>query len=119
MSYQYPEITLSEAVGLFKYAESVIATRYHAVILSMLFGKKVYPIVYSDKTVHVLEDIDDKIKYVRTNQLVQMDAVIFLTSYGYTIPKDKQEKIRASSKNQFRELDKILLGARREDSHEN
>lgn len=119
MSYQYPDITLSEAVGLFKYAESVIATRYHAVILSMLFGKKVYPIVYSDKTVHVLEDIDDEIKYVRTNQLVQMDAVTFLSSYGYTISKDIQEKIRASSKNQFRELDKILLGAGRGDSHEN
>lgn len=118
-AYQYPDITLSEAVGLFKYAESVIATRYHAVILSMLFGKEVYPIVYSDKTVHVLEDIDSEIKYIRTNQLAQTNVETFLTNYGYTIPKDIQKKVKASSENQFRELDKVLLGTRREDNYEN
>ncbi|MBQ8428329.1 MAG: polysaccharide pyruvyl transferase family protein, partial [Clostridia bacterium] len=38
-------------------SESVIATRFHASILSIVAGRPVLPIVYSDKTLHVLEDI--------------------------------------------------------------
>lgn len=36
----------------------VIATRFHATILAMAAGRPVLPIVYSDKTKHVLEDLD-------------------------------------------------------------
>lgn len=36
----------------------VIATRFHAVILAMAAGRPVLPILYSDKTKHVLEDLD-------------------------------------------------------------
>ena len=35
----------------------VIATRFHAAILAMAAGRPVLPIVYSDKTLHVLEDL--------------------------------------------------------------
>ena len=36
---------------------SVIATRFHATILAMAAGRPVLPIVYSDKTRHVLDDL--------------------------------------------------------------
>lgn len=39
-------------------SEYVIATRFHAAILALAAGRPVFPIVYSDKTLHVLEDID-------------------------------------------------------------
>lgn len=35
----------------------VIATRFHAAILALAAGRPVLPIVYSDKTIHVLEDL--------------------------------------------------------------
>lgn len=35
----------------------VIATRFHATILAMAAGRPVLPVVYSDKTVHVLADL--------------------------------------------------------------
>lgn len=35
----------------------VIATRFHATILALAAGRPVLPIVYSDKTVHVLQDL--------------------------------------------------------------
>jgi len=38
-------------------SEFVIATRFHAAILAMAAGRPVLPIVYSDKTLHVLEDL--------------------------------------------------------------
>lgn len=38
-------------------SEYIIATRFHATILAMAAGRPVLPIVYSDKTRHVLEDL--------------------------------------------------------------
>lgn len=35
----------------------IIATRFHAAVLGLAAGKKVLPVVYSDKTKHVLEDV--------------------------------------------------------------
>lgn len=35
----------------------VVGTRFHAVILALAAGKQVLPVIYSDKTKHVLEDI--------------------------------------------------------------
>ena len=39
-------------------SEAVIATRFHAAVLAMAAGRPVIPIVYSDKTLHMLEDLD-------------------------------------------------------------
>ena len=38
-------------------SEYVIATRFHATVLAMAAGRPVLPILYSDKTKHVLEDL--------------------------------------------------------------
>lgn len=39
-------------------SEYVIASRFHATILGLAAGCKVLPVLYSDKTRHVLEDLD-------------------------------------------------------------
>ena len=36
---------------------SVIATRFHAAILALAAGRPVLPVLYSDKTLHVLQDL--------------------------------------------------------------
>ena len=38
-------------------SDLVVATRFHAAILALAAGRPVLPIVYSDKTLHVLEDL--------------------------------------------------------------
>lgn len=38
-------------------SELVIGTRFHATILALAAGRPVLPIIYSDKTLHVLEDL--------------------------------------------------------------
>ena len=56
----------TELLGRCKY---VIATRFHAVILALLFGKPVYPIIYSDKTKNVLYDIKFKGDTITINKI--------------------------------------------------
>lgn len=46
----------SEITNAIAGAELIIASRFHAAILGFAAGKPVLPIVYSDKTVHVLQD---------------------------------------------------------------
>ncbi len=41
----------------FQQASIVVATRFHAMILGWIFQKNVFPITYSEKMEHVLEDI--------------------------------------------------------------
>lgn len=38
-------------------SEFVVATRFHAAILAIAAGRPVLPVIYSDKTLHVLEDL--------------------------------------------------------------
>lgn len=38
-------------------SELVIASRFHATILALAAGRPVLPVIYSDKTLHVLEDL--------------------------------------------------------------
>lgn len=38
-------------------SEYIIATRFHAIVLGILSGQKVYPIIYSDKSKNMLSDI--------------------------------------------------------------
>ena len=45
---------LTEAIAASEY---VIATRFHGVILALAAGRPVFPVIYSDKTARVLEDI--------------------------------------------------------------
>ncbi len=54
----YDGTNVEEMTGAIAESEYVIATRFHAAILAMAAGRPVFPIVYSDKTIHVLDDID-------------------------------------------------------------
>ncbi len=47
-------IELTEAIAASEY---VIATRFHGTVLAMAAGRPVLPVVYSDKTLHMLHDI--------------------------------------------------------------
>ena len=40
----------------------IIAARFHGTILGLAAEKSVFPILYSDKTKYVLEDLEEKIQ---------------------------------------------------------
>ncbi|MBQ5995343.1 MAG: glycosyltransferase [Clostridia bacterium] len=50
-------------------SEKVIATRFHAMILGYIFGKKVLPIIYSDKMSNVIDDLGLCFDKVRLEKL--------------------------------------------------
>lgn len=53
--YSY-EGNMDEALKIFGQMEYVIASRFHAVILGMLFNMNVFPVAYSNKTKEMLND---------------------------------------------------------------
>lgn len=58
-------------------SEYVIATRFHAAVLAIAAGRPVFPIVYSDKTIHVLEDIGFQGNYA---DLRRMEPITYAES---------------------------------------
>ncbi len=97
---------LDECIQKIAESEIVIATRFHAVILGWLFGKKVFPIIYSQKTKKVLNDMNvsfcmtmEEIKSMDVNRVIQQ------IKESKVISLDKTVKM--AEKN-FDALDKVL-----------
>lgn len=82
-------------------SECVIATRFHAVILAMAAGRPVLPVVYSDKTLHVLEDLgfDGAMIDIRSRAPYQ--------GMPSSTKTDREELVRAAKKH-FEKLDRVL-----------
>ena len=57
------ETNIKDALSIIETAEIVIATRFHAMILGVLYRKKVFAILYSDKMRTVIEENKMKIGY--------------------------------------------------------
>lgn len=58
-------------------SELVLASRFHAMIFGMAAGRPVFPIAYSDKTIHVLQDLGFQGNYtdLRKHQPISIQAV--------------------------------------------
>ena len=85
--------------------EVLYATRFHATILGALFGIATLPIIYSDKTKFVLEDMGwtGATLDLRT----EFSEVENLTPH--TLDKTTIQTLQKSSQNQFAALDKTLV----------
>lgn len=85
----------------------VIGTRFHSIVLGMIAKKPVFPILYSEKTRNMLDDIDYKGNYINLKDIDKLD-------YGYTKENlDKNyvvdiTKIQRESFNHFYRLDMVI-----------
>lgn len=104
----YPQNNMFYILGVFKDAEAVFASRYHAGIIGMLYGRKTYFLSYSDKMVNVLKDIDEKIRYININEEINVDVNEFILQYGYEILPARLDEIKKSAERQFLKLDSLL-----------
>lgn len=90
-------------------AELILASRFHAMVLGMIMKKRVVPIIYSEKQVHVLEDIGfngfswDLLR----RKKVQLTDILDEHYEGLRVLD--VEEMKKTSELQFEALDKVLL----------
>ena len=85
---------------------SVIATRFHGTILALAAGWPVLPILYSDKTRHVLEDLSFEGIMLDLRDASQWDLATCIRSLDWQKPIPME--ISASAQNNFSKLDQML-----------
>lgn len=106
ISEYYYNGNIEEALGVVRKSEIIVATRFHAMILGFIYGKKVLPIAYSEKTLNVLEDLEFKGEYIEFSNLKKMTAQIVLGSKK--LEKIKLENAKQDSLKHFEKLDIYL-----------
>ena len=100
--YKY-DGNIQEALSVIASCKIVIAARFHAMILGLLFDKTVIPMIYSDKTFNVINDIGFKGKYIRLEGLSYFDISNFSEAdlnYKFDITNQIED-----SRKQFKVLD--------------
>lgn len=93
-------------IQAFVESEMIVGTRFHSIILGWLAGKKVLPIIYDDKIMHVLEDNGYDF-YIKMNEIMDLDIDEWsekLTKHEVFHP----EKLVQKASEQFAGLDKLL-----------
>lgn len=65
---------LSDFLYKFSSMESMIGVRFHACILSQVFNQGLYPLIYSNKTLNVLKDIQLDQYYTSLDDLSMLDV---------------------------------------------
>ena len=88
-------------------AEIVIGTRFHSIVLGLIFGKKVLPIIYSNKTKNMLDDIHFEGDQLRIDEFSK-SKVEDLAKYP-TECADLSE-LRQNAEQHFAILDKFIRG---------
>lgn len=105
----YPHISADEAVGYIANAKAVLSTRYHAMILALLFGKKVFSISYSQKIKNVVEDLGNIIPYCNIEDLIETSAEEIALELEKNYTQKELEQIQRYvelSKNHFMLIDR-------------
>lgn len=98
---------LESALWLLSSSEVVIASRFHATILGLIFSKKVLPMAYSDKTIAILKDISFSGQVIDIRLIEKFDV----SSFSFDkIPRMNIAEQRVLAREQFHKLDKMLDG---------
>lgn len=96
-----------EALDVIGDSEVIFGSRFHANIIGLVLNKTIIPIIYSDKTIHVLEDLNIKPKCIDIRKLDEFD-VNSLTDEDLT-KKYNIDGQREQAEKHFKKLD-IELG---------
>jgi colanic acid/amylovoran biosynthesis protein len=89
-------------------SEWVLATRFHASILGFAADKPVFPIIYSDKTKNVLNDMgfSGLVEDIRKLEYIKYEKFIKQLNQQKLI---NQKEFKRKSQEHFRKLDKLLM----------
>lgn len=98
---------LTEIANEIETSEYVVATRFHAMILGYIAGKKVLPICYSEKMSNVISDLS------LSDSIITLDNLSSLTAdelipLANTVPEEKINEISHLATEQFAGFDKFV-----------
>lgn len=99
---------LKEILSLFSSTQIVIGTRFHSIILGWVYGKKVLPIVYDEKTQNVLDDLG-YCNYLKLEELNSCDLINCLKRLQ-GLDNRVAERMFRESEGQFWAVDDWLKG---------
>ena len=105
--FSYEKEGIDASIKLISQCDSVIATRYHAMILGMLFHKKIVPIVYSEKMSNVLNDMEYIGKIIDLKN-INLSSDFCLDDYLYQLDDLKLDDLIYLSEKNFDTLDLIF-----------
>ena len=88
--------------------ESVFTTRFHAMILGFMGKQNIYPLIYSDKMMNVINDLNYNGKYLRIDSPIYPDADTLLNDIHDNQMCCSIDNVKAKSVAQFKILDKYL-----------
>jgi len=99
---------ITEALGLIQKSKYVIATRFHAMILGWVSGKRVLPIIYSDKITNVIQDVAFDEQYITIEGIDKVNVNEAIARLQNSKPFSVVEQCRFAE-TQFKILDKLLI----------
>ena len=94
---------VEQALSTLASCEVIVGSRFHANILGLVFGKKVLPIIYSNKTEEVLKDIGFTGPIIDLTKDITFDGVDLHALKNFDVSEQVER-----SQLQFKELDKVL-----------
>ena len=88
-------------------SQIIVGTRFHATILGILLEKVTIPIIYSDKTKNILEDMNYKGKSIDIRKMEKCDIneVFSEENLNYKL---EVENLKKDAQRQFEKLDEVL-----------
>ena len=108
----YDGTNSQEVLDKISESSMIIASRFHAAIFGFAADKPVFPVIYSDKTKHVLEDVGFKGQYLDIRHLEQIDVNSLLENLdGQRL--SNIDRLKKESELHFMKLDQVLMKSSR------
>jgi colanic acid/amylovoran biosynthesis protein len=106
---KYNGTNINKIISAIAESEFVIASRFHAAVLGLAANKPVLPLIYSDKTLNILQDLDFKGKYIDIRKLDENSYIEpYYIRYDHQMVKNIKP-VKKKSNEHFKKLDKILI----------
>ncbi len=103
----YYDGNIKEFVKIYKSMEYMMCCRFHAKIISVALGQKMYILSYSKKIDNVIQDLSLAEKYTNIENLEE-NTYINLNDFK-EVDKEKISQIKEESKNQLLKIDEWYL----------
>lgn len=99
---------MEDALSFLNKSSGIVTSRFHGMILGWVFSIPVLPVIYSNKSLNVINDIGFKSEYLEIDKMDKYDFKDILNNF-FNQQNIDLSKNKDSALKQFQELDKFLM----------